>query len=81
MEARLVIVSQVRRLGVGQIWYAESELVHSIGVDGRPNLVFRKIEEPLTLWDGHFSRERIPIHYFVMNNGKLAQVPDINNLK
>ncbi len=80
MEARLVVISQVRRLGIGQIWFAESELVHTIQSDGTPKLVYRRINEPLILWDGHFSKEKIPIHYFEMKNGKLSQVADINQL-
>lgn len=81
MEVRLVIVGRETRVGIGQLWFAKRELVQLVGQDGKLKITYRKIDEPLTLWNGHFSKEPVPIHYYVMDGDKLSQVHDLNLLK
>ena len=82
MEVRLVIIGKVSRPGIGNIWFARSELVQRIGNDGLPVYQHRIDEEPLSLWKGHFSRQPIPIHYYIASgNGRsLTPVQDPDKL-
>jgi hypothetical protein len=82
MEVRLVIIGKVKQSGIGHVWFARSELVRKMGVDGLPTYSRRIIEEPLSLWKGYYSKEPIPIHYYIANdNGRsLTPVPDPDKL-
>lgn len=80
MEARLVIIGQVHKPNIGQIWFAQSELVQRRNTDGQLLYKYRILEEPLSLWVGNNRHDTLPVLYFTTDGTRLTEVKDLKQL-